>query len=153
MTADQSAGGQRIVVGVDGSPSSKAALRWAICQAKLTGAVVEAVTAWWYPSGFGLPGAIDDTADSADDAEKTLTVALAEVSALDPAVVVCPRLVQGHPTEVLVREAVGADLLVVGSRGHGGLLGAVLGSVSQHCAQQAPCPVLVMREPAPRRGG
>jgi nucleotide-binding universal stress UspA family protein len=151
VNADQGDGGPRIVVGVDGSPSSKAALRWAICQAQLTGTVVEAVTAWWYPSGYGLAGdATDDTADSADDAEKTLAVALAEVSGLDPAVVVRPRIIQGHPAEVLVREAAGADLLVVGSSGHGGLLAMVLGSVSQHCAQRAPCPVLVMREPAPR---
>ena len=148
MSADRSDGSQRIVVGVDGSPSSKAALRWALCQAELTGAVVEAVTAWWYPSGFGLAGAPDDTADSADAAEKTLTVALAEVSGLDPQVMVRPRIVQGHPAQVLEREAVGANLLVVG-RGRGGLLGTVLGSVSQHCAQQAPCPVLVVREPGP----
>ena len=45
--------GKRIVVGVDGSPSSMKALRWAIGQAKLTGAEVEAVTAWSYPSGYG----------------------------------------------------------------------------------------------------
>ena len=146
VNADRSDGSRRIVVGVDGSPSSKAALRWAICQAELSGAVVEAVTAWWYPSGFGLAGAPGDAADSADDAEKTLTVALGEVSGLDPAVVVRPRIIQGHPAEVLVREAARADLLVVGGCGHGGLLATVLGSVSQHCAQQAPCPVLVMRD-------
>jgi nucleotide-binding universal stress UspA family protein len=145
MSASQGQRTPRIVVGIDGSPSSKAALRWAIRQAERTGAVVEAVTAWWYPVGYGMAPTSDGAADFEGQAEKTLVETLAEVSALAPDVVVCPRVAQGHPAEVLLRAAWDADLLVVGSRGHGGFAAALLGSVSQHCMQHAPCPVLVMR--------
>jgi nucleotide-binding universal stress UspA family protein len=136
---------RRIVVGVDGSGSSKAALRWAIRQAKLTGSSVEAVIAWHYPPGYGLaPGAVD--IDFETNAKNALAVALAEVSALEPDVPVRPLVTEGIPAEVLLHEAEGADLLVVGSRGHGGLASAVLGSVSMYCVLHAHCPVLVLRD-------
>jgi nucleotide-binding universal stress UspA family protein len=133
-------------VGVDGSPSSMKALRWAIRQAKLTGAEVEAVTAWSYPSGYGWAALSDGAADFEGDAGKLLVKALAQVSGIAPDVVVEPLVAQGHAADVLVRAAEGADLLVVGSRGHGGFAGMLLGSVSQHCVQHAPCPVLVLRD-------
>ena len=137
---------KRIVVGVDGSPSSIKALRWAIRQAKLTGAEVEAVTAWSYPSGYGWAPFSDGAVDLEGDAGKILAEALAEVSGIAPDVVVEPLVVYGHAADVLVRAAKGADLLVVGSRGHGGFAGMLLGSVSQHCVHHAPCPVLVLRD-------
>jgi len=145
MTTTQDHRTPRIVVGVDGSPSSKAALRWAVRQAERTGAVVEAVTAWWYPTGYGMAPTSDWAVDLERTAEKTLVEALAEVSGVAPDVVVSPRVAEGHPADVLLRAARGADLLVVGSRGHGGFAAALLGSVSQHCTQHAPCPVLVIR--------
>jgi nucleotide-binding universal stress UspA family protein len=135
---------RRIVVGVDGFESSKAALRWAIRQAKLTGAVVEAITAWHVPVGTGwVPAA--DAPDYQDDAFAVLTEAMNEMSAVDPDVQVCPRVVQGRAGQVLVDAADGADLLVVGSRGHRGLAEALLGSVGQYCANNASCPVVIMR--------
>jgi nucleotide-binding universal stress UspA family protein len=134
----------RIVVGVDGFESSKAALRWAIKQAKLTGAVVEAVTAWHIPAGTGWIPATDRP-DYQDDAFTVLAEAIAEMCAVDPDVQVCPRVVKGQAGQVLVAAAEGADLLVVGSQGHGGLAEALLGSVGQYCAHHAPCPVLIMR--------
>jgi nucleotide-binding universal stress UspA family protein len=137
---------KRIVVGVDGSPSSMKALRWAIRQAKLTGAGVEAVTAWSYPSGYGWAPSSEGAFDFEGDAGKILVEALAEVSGIAPDVVVEPLVVHGHAADVLVRAAKGADLLVVGSRGHGGFAGMLLGSVSQHCVQHAPCPVLILRD-------
>ena len=138
--------GKRIVVGVDGSPSSMKALRWAIRQAKLTGAKVEAVTAWSYPSGYGWAPFSDGAVDLEGDAGKILAEALAEVSGIAPDVVIEPLVAYGHAADVLVRAAKGADLLVVGSWGHGGFAGMLLGSVSQHCVHQAPCPVLVLRD-------
>ena len=135
---------RRIVVGVDGFESSKAALRWAIHQAKLTGAVVEAITAWHVPVGTGwVPTA--DMPDYQDDAFAILTEAMNEMSAVDPDVQVCPRVVKGRAEQVLVDAADGADLLVVGSRGHRGLAEALLGSVGQYCANNASCPVVIMR--------
>jgi nucleotide-binding universal stress UspA family protein len=134
MSTPQDQDRRRIVVGVDGSEPSKAALRWAICQAELTGSVVEAVTAWRYPPGSAVVPAPGRAADPQSAAEKTLIVALGEVSDLAPEVKVCPRVVQGPA----------AEMLVVGSRGHGGLAAALLGSVSQHCVQDAHCPVLVL---------
>ena len=134
----------RIVVGVDGFESSKAALRWAIHQAKLTGAVVEAVTAWQIPVGTGLVPAAD-MPDYQDDARMVLTEAIIEMCMIDPDVEVCPRVVEGRAAQVLVDAAEGAEPLVLGSRGHGGPAEALLGSVGQYCVHHAPCPVVIMR--------
>lgn len=137
---------KRIVVGVDGSPSSIKALRWAIRQAELTGAEVQAVTAWSYPNGYGWAPIGDGAVDFEGDAGKVLAEALAEVSGMAPGVVIKSSVAEGHAADVLIRAAKGADLLVVGSRGHGGLAGMLLGSVGQHCVEHAPCPVLVLRD-------
>ena len=134
----------RIVVGVDGFESSKAALRWAIRQAKLTGAVVEAVIAWHIPVGTGwIP--TPDMPDYQEDAFTVLAEAINEMCTVDPDVQVCPRVLEGRAGQVLVEAADGADLLVVGSEGHRGLAEALLGSVGQYCANNASCPVVVMR--------
>lgn len=137
---------RRIVVGVDGSSSSKAALRWAIRQAKLTGSSVEAVTTWHYPAAYGLAPGSDGSYDFEANAKNALVEALAEVSGVEPDVLVRPLVTEGFAAEVLLHEAQGADLLVVGSRGHGGLTSALLGSVSMYCVLHAHCPVLVLRE-------
>jgi nucleotide-binding universal stress UspA family protein len=134
----------RIVVGVDGFESSKAALRWAIHQAKLTGAVVEAVTVWHIPAGTGVVP-IADMPDYRDDAQSVLAEAIAEMCTTDTEVEVRPRVLAGRAAQVLVETAEGAELLVLGSRGHGGLAEALLGSVGQFCVHHAPCPVVIMR--------
>jgi nucleotide-binding universal stress UspA family protein len=135
---------RRIVVGVDGFESSKAALRWAIRQAKLTGAAVEAVIAWHVPVGTGwIPTA--DMPDYQEDAFTVLAEAITEMCTVDPDVQVCPRVLEGRAGQVLVEAADGADLLVVGSEGHRGLAEALLGSVGQYCANNASCPVVIMR--------
>ena len=134
----------RIVVGVDGFESSKAALRWAIRQAKLTGAVVDAVTAWHVPAGTGLVPATD-MPDFQDDARLVLTEAISDTCMIDPDVEIRSRVVQGRAGQVLVDTAEGAELLVLGCRGHGGAAEALLGSVSQYCAYHASCPVVIMR--------
>lgn len=139
----------RIVVGVDGSDSSKAALRWAVHQAELTDSQVEAVIAWQYPpmiGGFGF-GPVSAAALNFDEiATKALSDAIAEV-VVDSArpVHISTAVIEGHPAQVLLRAGEGADLLVVGSRGHGGFAGALLGSVSQHCVHHAPCPLIIVR--------
>jgi nucleotide-binding universal stress UspA family protein len=136
----------RIVVGVDGSPWSRRALRWAVRQAALTGSVVDAVIAWHdRGSHAGYAWLIADTFD-ADLAAKTLREAVDSTSVAGSAVAVRQHVVEGHAARVLLDAAHGADLLVVGSRGHGGFTGMLLGSVSQHCAQHSPCPVVIVRE-------
>ena len=134
----------RIVVGVDGYESSKAALRWAIRQAELTGAVVEAVTAWHIPAGSGLVPAAD-MPDYQDDARMVLTEAITQTCMIDTDVEVRPHVVEGRAAQVLVDASEGADLLVLGNRGHGGLTEALLGSVGQYCVRHAACPVVIMR--------
>lgn len=131
-------------MGLDGSPASKEALRWAVGQAKVVGAELLAVMAWRQPVSYGyLPDYSD--ADLEGDARKRLEQTVAEVLSADPAVPVTASVVDGHPAPVLIEAARGAELLVVGSHGHGAFVGMLLGSVSQHCVQHAPCPVVVVR--------
>jgi nucleotide-binding universal stress UspA family protein len=136
---------RRIVVGVDGSVPSKAALGWAIRQAKLTGAVVDAVIAWHYPATYGYSGYVADYTDYSELAAKVVAATIAEVSGPAGPVEVRPTVVEGNPAAVLLAASEGADLLVVGSRGHGGFVEALLGSVSQHCVHHAACPVVILR--------
>ena len=152
MAAQENPVSPRIVAGIDGSESSASALRWAIGQAWLTGATVDAVIAWHYPdlatSGMAV-GSMEPTYGFfRENAEKIVADA---ISSVDPAsdVAVSARVAQGHAAQVLLDAAAGADLLVVGSRGHGGFAEALLGSVSQHCVQHALCPVVVVRGPYP----
>jgi nucleotide-binding universal stress UspA family protein len=132
----------RIVVGVDGSDSAQAALRWAVRQASLTGDRVEAVTAWHYPASVGWgPTGID--VDFEAIGQQIMSEALAAVNGLEPGVAVLSLVTEGHPAEVLLHASKGAGLLVVGRRGHGGFTSALIGSVSLHCVLHAHCPVLV----------
>ncbi|MDN5748092.1 MAG: universal stress protein [Pseudonocardia sp.] len=135
-----------IVVGVDGSPGSLAALRWAVREASTRGLAVHAVTAWEFPaeSTFGDMRTVGDF-HPVVEAEEILVSALTDagVAAGDETVTTAP--VEGHPAEVLMRSAEHADLLVVGSRGHGRIVGALLGSVSHYVAAHAACPVVVIK--------
>ncbi len=135
----------RIVVGVDGSAASVRALRWALGQAGATGGMVEAVIAWDVPTSYGVGPTVVDGEDLAGVAEQSLAAAVDDVSAAHPGVPVQRRVLRGNPAAVLVDQAKDADLLVVGSHGHGGFVGALLGSVSQRCVQHAACPVVVVR--------
>jgi nucleotide-binding universal stress UspA family protein len=136
---------RRIVVGVDGSESSIQALRWAIEQARLTGASVDAVMAWKFPTGT-----FDRMTRAEVDFEASNRDALAGIlgheGASQSGVEVRPVVTEGHPADVLLRASSGADLLVLGSRGLGGFTSAVVGSVSLQCVLHAHCPVLVLRD-------
>ncbi len=139
-------GQARIVVGVDGSESSKEALRYAARQASFTGAQVEAVIAWQYPVFYGgWAPAYPDDFDLDDIAQQALTEALDEVFGPDRPAWLRARVVEGHAAEVLVEASAGADLLVVGNRGYGGFADVLLGSVSTYCVHHAHCTVTVIR--------
>lgn len=147
MPGQEDGNGYRIVAGVDGSPSSLEALRWAVRQAELTGGTVDAVMAWQPPSagGFAWGEVASDDTDYPGLAAKSLAEAVGQAVGPESTVRVRPLVVQGHPADALLDAAKGADLLVVGSRGRGGFASALLGSVSQHCTFHAPCPVVVIR--------
>ena len=154
-----------VVVGVDGSAGAKAALRWAIAEARLRQARLRAVHAWTpdygagylgggYASiggGFGYLGADagDYVSGLRQAAEEMLERVMAELAVEAAGVEIERQAVEGVAAQVLV-EATGADdLLVVGSRGHGGFAGLLLGSVSQQCAHHARCPVVIVHAPKP----
>ena len=144
-----SAGSAKIVVGVDGSRSSRAALRWAVRQAVLIGGTVDAVIAWQVPrvlrTSAWAPIYVDEASSFEEDARKTLDAVISDEVKLSNRQRVTARVVNGHPAQVLQEAAADADLLVVGSRGHGSFADALLGSVGQYCVHHARCPVLVMR--------
>ncbi|MFI7599390.1 universal stress protein [Actinoplanes sp. NPDC049681] len=142
---------RRIVVGVDNSANSREALRWALAQARLTGATVDAVTVWQVPPmyayAYGWTAAGIDDADIGRYAEKALAETVAQVlGGENYPVQVATRVVQGPAAQVLLAAAKGAELMVLGSRGHGAFAGMLLGSVSQHCVQHAACPTVVIPE-------
>ncbi|MDJ0324854.1 universal stress protein [Cryobacterium sp. PH31-AA6] len=132
-----------VVVGVDGSPESISALRWAIEEARLRHGRVRLITSWSYPPRTTqLDGEFIDER-SERGAERIQAIALDAVPS--EGVEVSGRLVQGPPASVLLDAATGADLLVVGSRGLGGFSGLLLGSVSSQLVHHAACPVLIIR--------
>lgn len=147
-----------IVVGVDTSAGAKEALRFALEEARLRGASVRAVHAWRFiPPTIGFPESGVELADVdvsrlRRGVEAALEETVAEVAGEQPGVEIRTRIVEGPAAAVLVDESRGAALLVVGSRGHGGFTGLLLGSVSQQVASHAACPVVIVR-PRPEAAG
>ena len=159
----------RIVVGVDGSQGSLNALRWAFGEARARKIPVHAVFAWqyyppWVDPGLGSmfplvyrrDGGVppDEFTDAAASVEKLLDAAVCKATESDPdsgtdPVRITQEAVEGHAAQVLLDSVSGGDMLVVGSQGHGGFVGTVLGSVSQHVVSHSRCPVVVV--PAPQR--
>ncbi len=137
-----------ILVGVDGSPGSRKALTWAAAEAAEHGSELIVLDVWEHavPPVTGL-GSVPES-DVPDPRQRTaddlLTIIKDELGE-NPPVPVQPILKHGNPAKVLIEQSVDADLLVVGTRGHGGFAGLVLGSVSQHVAAYAKCPVTVVR--------
>ena len=136
-----------IVVGVDGSESAQAALRFAFDEARLRGAAVRAVAAWHVPTnayGSAFVAPADGVLDELETAARTALERALTHAGDDADLEVEPVVREGVPARVLLEEARDADLLVVGSRGLGGFRGLLLGSVGQQCAQHALCPVVVV---------
>ena len=142
-------GGARIVVGVDGSEPAVRALGWAIEEARLRGTPLLVVSAWHVPAAvYGPSGFVPPVSESIDQTFREVAAEAAEEAAgraREAGVEVETDVREGHPAEILVEAAQDADLLVVGSRGHGGFAGLLLGSVSGQCAHHAPCPLVVVR--------
>ena len=142
--------GGTIVVGVDGSDPSRKAVDWALAEARLRGARLVAVHAWsYYPS---LPSdSLDPMLVTPDfnaalgrDAERFVEQEVEKLRADDREVEIEARAVEGPAASVLAELAKDADLLVLGTRGHGGFSGLLLGSVSQQVSHHAPCPLVLV---------
>lgn len=147
---------RRVVVGVDGSEPSKHALRWAEFIARASGSTVEVVAAWqpylaagWMGVGYA---AMPADWNPSQDAEKAVTATVDEVFGEHRPAGLQLAVREGSAARVLLDASEGAQMLVVGSRGHGGFAGLLLGSVSAACTEHATCPVLVLHgdTPAPR---
>jgi nucleotide-binding universal stress UspA family protein len=143
MTDGPGSGRRRVVAGVDGSPDSVLALQWAGYAAAMAKAQLEVVTAWEYPPSFGW-AAIAPEWNPAQDAERILAETVLAAFGDEPPAGTQLVAREGGAARVLLDESEGAVLLVVGSRGHGGFVGLLLGSVSANVAEHAPCPVLII---------
>jgi len=142
-----------IVVGVDGSPCSVLALRWALEQGTRRHKAVHVVLAWSMPMVVGVALAVtsseyDVRAHARAELDRVLHEQADLMGTRPGASPVTSTLRQGNPAAALLAAADGASLLVVGSRGRGGFAGALLGSVSHQCVLHAGCPVVVVRVPA-----
>jgi nucleotide-binding universal stress UspA family protein len=134
----------RVVVGVDGSEQSVGALRWAARLADALGASLVAVLAWQHPVDYGWsPVPLDWNAEP--DMEKVLTDTVDAAFGADRPAGLELDVARGHAAQVLREWSTAATVLVVGSRGHGGFAGLLLGSVSASVAEHAHCPVLIAR--------
>jgi nucleotide-binding universal stress UspA family protein len=147
---------QRIVVGVDGSETSRRALRWAAEEAAAHAAELHVVHAWEVPApgaGVGLsPGgrAAGAPEGRRDAAQQLLGDVIADELGANPPANLRSSIGRGAAAGVLLEASQGADLLVVGSRGLGGFAGLLLGSVSSKMANHATCPVVIVRPAAPQ---
>ena len=143
MTEGPGAGPGRVVVGVDGSVPSQQALRWGAHLAAAFGAGLDAVTSWDFPASYGF-GAVPSDWDPATDMRKVLDETVQAVFGDQPPAGLRRLVREGGAAKVLLDASQDAIMLVVGSRGHGGFAGLLLGSVSANVAEHASCPVLVI---------
>ena len=111
---------------------------------------MDAVLAWEYPTSYGgygwVPYGFTQGTEFEEAAEHALADSISQATDSGDGVNVRPKVVRGNPAQALLDAARGADLLVVGNRGHGGFAAALLGSVAQHCVYHAGCPVVVIRD-------
>ena len=154
MTEAQSTN-HHAVVGFDGSENSSAALQWAIEHVqRLGGGSIKVVMAWSYAptsvGGYGIGGSLPPAESMQEVTEAGLTEALATVA--PPEGITIESVVrEGPAAKVLIEESEGAEILVVGKRGHGGFLGLLIGSITNQVVNHAVCPVVIV--PAPGNEG
>ena len=154
MADEVSGTDNRIVVGVEGSGGARAALRWAIKEARHRNATVDVVTAYsttYVPASpdfnYVPLDPIDLEAEVKRMQDSIIDEVLAEVDS--QGVEIRRRMVRGRAADTLIAESVNAAMLVVGSRGRGGFRGLLLGSVSQQITHHGSCPVVIVRPDLP----
>jgi nucleotide-binding universal stress UspA family protein len=143
---------KRIVVGVDGSPGSRAALVWAADEARVRGATLVVVHVWQppavYGTGFAPVPVVPPDGAYEEAANQLLDTEVAEAAGPIDDLTVERHIVEGAAGDVLVSMSDDVDLVVVGAQGHGNLVSLLLGSVSQHCAHRSRCPVVIVPRPS-----
>ncbi len=132
----------RIVVGIDGSEESVTALRRGIRIANALNASIEAVSSWRLPTGYSSVGEYEYS--PLDDANAILSGAAKSVFGAKSPGWFTTATFEGNAADILIEQSLGAEMLIVGSRGHGGIAGVLLGSVSAMVAEHAHCPVLIV---------
>lgn len=137
-----------VVVGVDGSTSSFEALEWAVSECAGRGSKLLVVVAWEWPSSYGWAMPLPEGYRPQDDARRLADSSVARARTIDPTLDVEGITMEGNAGARLVETSHGADLLVVGSRGHRQLAGMLLGSVGKYCTGHAHCPVVVYHDRA-----
>ena len=136
---------KRILVGADGSDGSLRAVRWALAEARRRGDSVEVLHCWHVPYYGDMSGMAPYPIEVMDDSAKAvLEQVLAAVATDAKGVELSGRTASGNAATALIEASAGADLLVVGRRGHGGFLTLVMGSVAQQVASHAHCPVVIV---------
>lgn len=138
---------KKIVVGIDGSPASLKAVLWAAHEAKLRNSEIEILHSWSMPfvvDPMAMMPMMFPVEEMVTSANKIVAAATEIVAGIDPKIRVVTRVERGAASEHLIAAGKSADLLVVGSRGHGGFAGLLLGSVAQQVANHAPCPVVIV---------
>jgi nucleotide-binding universal stress UspA family protein len=133
----------KMVVGVDGSPHSEAALRWALAEVEKHGGQVTALFVWQVPFS-SFPGLYDR--EALERAGKEFLIEKVSAVAPKPSVPLLPVVAEGDAAEALVAASKDADVLVLGTRGRSPLVGLLVGSVSMQCAAAARCPVVLIKE-------
>lgn len=137
-----------IVVGVDGSDSSLEALEWGAEQARLTGRQLVAITTWEWPATYGAVVGWPADVNFEEDAARILSDSVKKALGDSQAVRLTQKVLHGSAALILVDASKAANLVVVGSRGHGELTGMLLGSVSEYLATHARCPLVIVRHSA-----
>ncbi len=139
-----------IVVGIDGSQTSRDAARWALSQAALTGAELRAVSSWRWPNYLTrIPPGADLAAETAATLDEVIDGVLADGAVPAGSVTITRHVLEGPAGPALLTQSDGATLLVVGARGRAAFPGMLLGSVAEYCVREAGCPVVVVRAPNP----
>ena len=135
-----------IVVGIDGSDSSRDAARWALSQAALTGTGLRAVSSWRWPNYLTrIPPGVDLAEETGEILDQIIDEVLAENPQAAATVAVTKHVIEGPAGPALLTQSAGATLLVVGAQGRAAFPGMLLGSVAEYCVRQGTCPVVVVR--------
>lgn len=135
-----------IVCGIDGSAAGQRAMEWAVDEAERRGCRLRVVTVWAW-DGLESGSSISSPAEARRRAADIPNDSLDTVVGRSLELAVERQVLEGRPSEQLCGAALDADLIVLGSHGHGSFHDALVGSTSMHVIRHAPCPVVLLPDP------